>query len=100
MLAEHDTGREFIKQMTEASAEKILNKDKFIKSSRGYINLLRAHIEKENKVLFPMGDLKLSEMKQKELLEAFEDFEEKVIGKGKHEELHKQLDSFNIKYLK
>jgi hypothetical protein len=27
-------------------------------------------------------------------------FEEDVIGNGKHEELHKQLEAFNAKYLK
>jgi hypothetical protein len=37
-----------------------------------------------------MGDAELSDEK----------FEEAVIGKGKHEELHKQLEAFNAKYLK
>ncbi len=100
MLEEHDAGRKFIKQMQESVNVDSIKKNEFIHSARGYIYLLRAHIEKENTVLFPMGDAKLSDEKQKELLEAFEDFEEKVIGKGKHEELHKQLNDFNRKYLK
>ncbi len=100
MLEEHEAGRKFIKRMEDAITSKGINKEEFIHSSRGYIYLLRAHIEKENTVLFPMGDSKLSEAKHKELLEAFEEYEETVIGKGKHEELHKQLEEFNRKYLK
>ena len=100
MLSEHDVGREFIKEMQNSVSEKISDKEGFVKAAQRYIVLLRSHIEKENKVLFPMGDAKLTEAEHKKLLEEFEKFEENVIGKGKHEELHKQLDEFNRKYLK
>lgn len=100
MLSEHDAGRAFIKVMQRSVTEKISDKEGFVKAAQGYVGLLRSHIEKENTVLFPMGDAKLSEAKHKELLEEFEKFEENVIGKGKHEELHKQLEEFNRKYLK
>ena len=100
MLSEHTTGRTFIKQMSEAASGSSLSNDEFVNGADGYINLLRAHIEKENKVLFPMGDSKLTDAKQKELIRLFEEFEDNVIGKGKHEELHKQLAEFNRKYLK
>lgn len=100
MLAEHTMGRDFIRQMQESATDKAFRKDEFGKSARGYISLMRAHIQKENNVLFPMGDAKLSDAKQRELIESFKKFEEDVIGKGKHEELHKQLNVFNSKYLK
>jgi len=100
MLAEHETGREFIRGMQAAMTENSINKNEFVQSARGYTALLRAHIEKENTILFPIGDMKLSPSKQSELIKLFEEFEEKVIGRGKHEELHKQLKEFNIKYLK
>ena len=100
MLSEHDAGRAFIKEMQCSVSEIISDKEGFVKAAKGYVELLRSHIEKENTVLFPMGDAKLSEAKHKELLEEFEKFEENVIGKGKHEELHKQLEEFNRKYLK
>lgn len=99
MLAEHEMGRNFIKGMSNALENKELKKDDFIRSSRGYIALLRSHIEKESTVLFPMGDTKLSKDEQKELLIAFEDFEDNVIGKGKHEELHEMLHDFEKRYL-
>lgn len=100
MLAEHQTGRGYINQMQVSVQGKELDKNEFTKAAGNYIFLLRAHIEKENKVLFPMGDAKLTELKHQEILIAFEEFEENVIGKGKHEEPHKQLHDFNIKYLK
>lgn len=100
MLQEHESGREFIKKMQSAVSGTSINKDEFVKSAKGYISLLRAHIEKENTVLFPVGDVKISPARQKELLAQFEKFEDEVIGKGKHEELHKQLHEFNKKYLK
>ncbi len=100
MLSEHDTGRAFIKEMQSSVSEKISDKEGFVKAAQGYVGLLRSHIEKENTVLFPMGDAKLTEAKHKELLDEFEKFEENVIGKGKHDELHKQLEEFNRKYLK
>ena len=99
MLEEHEAGRGYIKQMQGAIKDSAVQKEKFIKSSGGYIVLLRNHIEKENTVLFPMGDERLSEEKQNELLKLFEEFEETVIGKGKHEELHKMLDYFNDTYI-
>ncbi len=60
---------------------------------------MRAHIEKETNILFPMGDAKLSDAKQRELIESFEKYEEEIIGKGKHEERHKQLEAFKVKCL-
>ena len=60
MLAEHQMGRAFVKQMIEhlsevrtgdASATKAL-----VEAGRGYIDLLRQHIDKEDNVLFMMAD--------------------------------------------
>ena len=59
---------------------------------------MRNHIEKENNVLFMMGDQRLPEETQTELLEKFEEHEEKVVGEGKHEILHALLKKFEKKY--
>lgn len=99
MLAEHEQGRKFIRQMQDSLSNNTIQREDFANSATAYINLLRNHINKENNVLFPMGDAKLSYEKQKELLERFERFEEEVIGKGKHEELHSMLEIFKKKYL-
>jgi hemerythrin-like domain-containing protein len=99
MLAQHKQGREFIKLMQESIVNKIINKKAFVNAASSYVNLLRNHIEKENKILFPMSDTKLSASKQKELLNNFENLEKNVIGEGKHEELHILLEKFEKKYL-
>jgi hemerythrin-like domain-containing protein len=100
MLAEHKMGRELVKQMLYSVTKNTIKKDEFIASAYSYVRLLRNHIEKENSVLFPMGDSRLSEPKQKELLNAFERLEDEVIGKGKHEEFHTLLKHLENKYLK
>ena len=100
MLSEHDKGRNFIKGMEGAIKENGVDKTGFTEAARGYISLLRDHIEKENKVLFPMGDSKLTAAKQEELIHSFGEFEEKVIGAGKHEELHAMLNDYKKRYMK
>jgi len=54
----------------------------FAKRARDYIALLTQHINKENNVLFPMGERVLSAKKQEELVEAFERLERERIGEG------------------
>jgi hemerythrin-like domain-containing protein len=78
---------------------KKFDKTAFVQAALSYIKLLRNHIEKENNILFPMGDARLSASIQEELLAQFEIYEENVIGEGKHEELHALLEKFKEKYL-
>lgn len=98
MLAEHDMGRGFIREMESAAAAGEINGEKFTRPASGYISLLRAHIDKENNVLFPMGDSKLAPQKQAELIEQFEKFEEETTGPEKHEEFHRMLSAMKKKY--
>jgi len=97
LTEEHKTGRNFVKNVAEAIAEK--NSAKFIENARGYVNLLNPHIDKENSLLFPMADKSLSEEKQKELEAGFEDLEKNVIGEGRHEELHGIIHKLKEVYL-
>lgn len=99
MLSEHVQGRNYIKQMQNSIAENAFDKQLFIMASGDYIRLLRSHIQKENKVLFPLIDTRLSAFEQNDLFEKFENHEEKVIGKGRHEELHNILEKLAEKYL-
>lgn len=98
MLLEHTEGRKYIFQMSEAIKNDFVNKKDLIQAATNYIRLLRHHIEKENTVLFPMGDKKISADIHAELLNAFEEFEEKVMGKGTHEKLHEVLNTLEAKY--
>jgi hemerythrin-like domain-containing protein len=56
---------------------------------RQYIELLRAHIAKENNVLFPMSGRYLTPKDQSSLERAFNELEERETGKGEHERFHR-----------
>ncbi|MCF8308699.1 MAG: hemerythrin domain-containing protein [Bacteroidales bacterium] len=99
MLDEHEQGRELIKNMHSATAKGDIDKKAFVEAASSYIDLLRNHINKENTILFPMGDARLTDPKQNDLLNDFETLETEVIGEGKHEELHRVLESLKEKYL-
>lgn len=97
MLVEHEEGRAYVRQMVESLNR--FNPDSFGDAASGYIFLLRNHIEKENKVLFPMGDALISKEKQADIIGRFEKHEYEVMGEGIHEKLHETLDNLERKYL-
>lgn len=103
MLMEHEAGRQFVAAMEEAMTRHVSGKadagPEWAKQARGYIAHLRQHIEKEDRVLFPMAEGRLSPEKLAELAEAFERMEETVIGPGRHEELHRLLEDLRRSYL-
>lgn len=98
MLSEHVQGRELIAGME--SALQSADGRAFAKSARDYIRLLDTHIWKENEVLFPMAENAIGADKLSDIYDRFEEHEEKVIGHGRHEQLHAMLDAFEEKYLK
>lgn len=60
MLNEHDAGRQYVKNMTNA-----LNRNKtsdLIENARGYCFLLKNHIYKEDNVLYPMAENSLTDI--------------------------------------
>ena len=99
MLAEHDLGRSNIRQMRESVSGANIDLQTFAQAAMSYTSLMSNHIEKENNVLFMMGDMRLPEETQKELLEKFEEHEKNVIGEGRHQELHALLEKLEQKYL-
>jgi hemerythrin-like domain-containing protein len=103
MLHEHQMGRNYVKAMSTAffkyMAADVSSSKEVLQNARGYISLLRDHIEKENTVLFAMADNLLSEKRQDELFEGFEKIEEDRIGVGKHEEFHGLLKKLSGIYL-
>jgi hemerythrin-like domain-containing protein len=103
MLSEHEHGRALIRQLAGAwqkhrsgdrSATSVV-----IASALDYSAFLKAHIFKENNVLFPMAEARLSADTQRRLLEEFERLEIERIGAGRHEQFHKTLDSLKQAYL-
>jgi hemerythrin-like domain-containing protein len=104
MLAEHTQGRAYVRAMGEAATRykqgEPRGRTEFAENARNYITLLTQHIQKENNVLFPMGDRVLAKEKQEKLVEDFEDLERQRIGVGTHESFHELLHQLQEIYLK
>jgi hemerythrin-like domain-containing protein len=100
MLNDHVLGRNYINaietgvknyragQSAQSIADGLLN----------YVDLLRAHILKEESILFPMADRILGEETQEQIAGRFELIEEEVIGHGIHEQYHELLEHLKAKY--
>ena len=103
MLREHVEGRNFVKAMGEAAAA--LKKGdreagaRFARNARGYGALLTQHIFKEDNILYPMADGRLSDKQQDRLAACFAEVEDKVIGHGRHEAYHRLLKELEAVYL-
>lgn len=103
MLHEHDSGRDYVKNMSE-NINLYKNGDvnaipKIRENMLGYVHLLRNHIEKENNILFRMADNILNINEQESLLNQFEEVGNKM-GKGKIEnyllQIHDLSKAYNI----
>lgn len=103
MLVEHNTGRDYVRGMSEAVVEYKTGSrqvsSKIVEDAKNYIKLLVQHIEKEDNILYQMAEMRLSEKKQEELLEEFNKVEPEKIGIGKHEDLHNLLTHLKEVYL-
>lgn len=89
MLSEHRQGREYVRGMSE-NLDSASNGDMeainlFAENALGYVQLLQAHIHKEDTILFPMADKMLNEEEQKNLLNEFHHVESDHMGDGTHE---------------
>jgi len=103
MLNEHAAGRNYVKAMAE-SIPGIKKGDKaaartFAENARNYGALLAVHIGKEDNILYPMADARLTPAQQKELASCFAEVEENIIGHDKHEEYHRLLKELETVYL-
>lgn len=95
MLQEHELGRAEVRAIAEAltlleqgdggAAEAI--KQHLL----AYADLLEAHIQKENGILFPMGDRVLTPDDQQSLVDAFDAVEREEMGEGTHERYHQWI---------
>ena len=103
MLAEHEEGRKHVTAMSGALAG-IRKGDRkaaqtFADAARGYGELLSQHILKDDRVLYPMADARLSPGQQESLEACFADIETNIIGEGKHEEFRRLLERLEKAYL-
>jgi hemerythrin-like domain-containing protein len=88
MLREHEQGRYFTRGMREAAVRlprEPAARDDVIRNAFGYASLLRQHIQKEDRVLFPMAERALPREQQQQVAEGFEHIEHEETGEGVHE---------------
>jgi len=103
MLFEHEVGRGHIKSMVSA-VEAIKSGDKFatehlVESIESYVDLMINHIQKENNILFPMGDKLLSPLKRDAIYKHFKVVEDNIIGQDIQKHYHELLRQLEKKYL-
>lgn len=103
MLSEHQAGRALVKDMEESISGISRGEDRaglnFARQARAYADLLAAHIEKEDNILYPLADSRLSKKTQENLKTGFNRIEREIIGPGRHQEFHRLLDRLEERYL-
>ncbi len=102
LLQEHQAGRQHIQDLS-VHLSQLQTGDKkaaaqIAMHSRAYIETLSAHIEKENKVLFPLAEKLMTSEIDKHLVNQFFDIERDRVGAGKHEAYHAMLHRLKSKY--
>ena len=89
MLAEHEQGRAYTRAMREAAASlqagNASASTAVAANARGYASLLRAHIGKEDGILFPLADRVIPASSHAAVVEGFEHVEHEETGEGVHE---------------
>lgn len=88
MLQEHEQGRALLRAMALTSEG---DRQRTAEAIRGYSALLRAHIDKENQILFRMAEQVLPDDAQQELACSFEATEHTDVGHGVHERFLSEL---------
>jgi hemerythrin-like domain-containing protein len=103
MLHDHVEGRRFVKGMRDGivvyKEGNISVLPEIYLNMQGYIDLLRAHIGKENNVLFRMADKVMSPAEQEDLLAKFNEIEEQKYGAGQIGQFILDIEALEIVYM-
>jgi hemerythrin-like domain-containing protein len=89
MLAEHELGRTYTRGMREAALKLQAGDESaraaVVRNALGYAALLRQHIMKEDRMLFPMAGRVIPQGEQEQVVLDFETVEQEETGEGIHE---------------
>ena len=102
MLMEHEKGREYVRAIAD-ELDRMRHGDagatgRIREQAGAYCELLQAHIDKENSVLFPIADRLVPEDIAEQLAGQFEEIERTRVGEGKHEAYHAMLHALKKHY--
>jgi hemerythrin-like domain-containing protein len=82
MLMEHDLGRAFVRGMEEAATRALEGEagqdEAIVTNARGYLELLREHISKEDDILYPLAERVIPEEKRDAIVAGYRTAEEKA----------------------
>ncbi len=91
MLHEHDLGRSLVSVLDRLAQQSTTWSEEdhgtLGHTVREFAALLRQHIQKEDKVLYPMADARLPEPVKEGICRRFQDFEDQQISSGEQERL-------------
>ncbi len=86
MLLEHDHGRAQVRALAELAGSPapwtLADRDRLAAASRGYADLLLSHIQKEDRILYPMARQRLPRQIQDRVDAACAAFQEREIASG------------------
>ncbi len=103
LLREHVQGRGYVREMKsfidESSSGDVSAQRSFADRAKRYSELIRNHIDKEECDTFPLAEQEIEDREKMEMLEEFEEIEEKRIGKGGHEKLLETLEGLYNKFI-
>lgn len=96
MLSEHVEGRGHVGALVSVGEGSgplsPSERDGVVEHALAYVPLLRAHIMKEDNILYPMALQAIPAAEMEAMAEDFEAFEENVMGAGEHEKFHALAD--------
>ena len=100
MLMEHDLGRAFVKGMEEAALQALSGKHgqeaAIVTNARGYLELLREHIAKEDDILYPLAERVIPEEKRDGIVEGYHAAEAKAAA-GLEEHYRSIVEGYEAK---
>ncbi len=103
ITTEHDLGRGYVRGISDALFPYSLGDysagDVVCQNARKYIKLMSNHIAKEEEIVFPLAESRLSENARRELAREFERIDREVIGQEKREDFQSILLTLRGAYL-
>jgi hemerythrin-like domain-containing protein len=104
MLHEHDVGRAHVKRLADLAAQaapwSTQDREALAEAAHGYASLLRAHIQKEDNVLYPMAEQHLPPPLMERVDQACARYEEERTGSGEHERLHRLAEELVARHVR
>lgn len=99
IMQEHRQARQYCADLETALQTDRPQVDIIVAAASAYIDLMRAHIQKENEMLLPLGDQIITGAEQADMAQAFLDYDQKQMNHRTQEILYGMLAGFDEKYL-